>query len=81
MIALHPRLAQVELRQETQGREMAVLRLRTASVIRRWYELCVLAGSECWSEWEGRLIAVESRVRRGETTKAQEAKANKAYGS
>lgn len=80
MIALHPRLAQVELRQESQGREMAELRLRSASIIQRWYELGVLAGSECWSEWEGRLNAVESKVRRGETLKAQEVKVNTAYG-
>ena len=81
LIALHPKLAQVELRQEVQGREMAELRLRTASVIQRWYELGVLAESECWSEWEARLNTVESRVRRGETLKAQEIKANEAYGS
>ena len=81
LIALHPRLAQLELRQEFQRREMAELRLRTASAIQRWYELGVLAENECWSEWEGRLNAVESRVRRGETLRTQEAKANEAYGS
>lgn len=81
LIKLHPRLAQVELRQELQAQEMAELRLRTASLLKRWYELGVLAESECWSEWEGRLNAIESRARRGEALKAQEAKADEAYRS
>ena len=81
LIALLPRLAQMELRQESQGREVAGLRLRTASVVQGWYELGVLAESECWSEWEGRLNVVESRVRRGETLKAEESRANEAYRS
>lgn len=74
MIALRPRLAQIELLQESQAREMSELRARSAEAIQRWYELGVLGESECWSEWEGRVVGVEKRVRREEGMKAKEVK-------
>ena len=79
LIALHPRLAKVELVQESQAREMGQLRTRTASAIQRWYELGVLGEGECWSEWESRAVNAEKRVRRAETEQAQEAKENTTY--
>ena len=69
----------MELLQETQGKELAELRLRSASAIQRWYELSVLDASECWTEWEGRLSNVEKRVRREEGLAAREAEASQAY--
>lgn len=33
-----------------------------------------MGGSECWSEWEGRTVDVEKRVRRVEGLKAKELK-------
>lgn len=79
LIALKPRLARLELLQESQEREVAELRLRSAAAIKRWYELEVLGGSECWIEWEGRMTEVEKMVRRKEGLQARELKANEAY--
>lgn len=59
---------------------MAELRIRSARVIQRWYEVGVLGESECWSEWEGRVVQVEKRVRKGEGRMAKVAEEDKAYG-
>ncbi|KAG7009498.1 hypothetical protein G7Y79_00002g006130 [Physcia stellaris] len=79
LIALKPRLARMELLQESQGKELAELRLRSAAAIQRWYEVSVLGASECWSEWEGRLSNIEKRVRQEEGQAARDSKANQAY--
>lgn len=79
LIALHPRLATVEMLQDAQAREMAELRSRSAAAIQRWYELGVLGESECWMEWEGRVIDVEKQVRRREANLVQDAKEKEAY--
>lgn len=79
LIALNSRLASIEILQTSQAREMAELRVRTASAIQRWYELGVLGESECWTEWEGRVSGVEKRVRREEMRKAQEEKDKEIY--
>ena len=81
LIRLQPRLAKVELLQDSQAREMAELRTRSASVIQRWYEIGVLGQSECWAEWEGRLGNVEKTVRRREIHDAKEEKENEIYES
>lgn len=73
MIALHPRLAKVELLQKSQSDEMADLRYRTAAVLQRWYEVGVLGQGECWSEWEGRVMEVEKATRREEAARSREA--------
>jgi hypothetical protein len=73
LIALHPRLAKAELVQKAQAQEMADLRLRTAAVMQRWYEIGILGQGECWSEWEGRLMEVEKTTRREESARAREA--------
>ena len=72
LISLDPRLARVEVLQESQSRELADLRIRTASCVQRWYDLGVLGGGECWTDWEGRMGTVEKTVRREETTKARD---------
>lgn len=59
---------------------MAELRTRSARVIQRWYEVGVLGESECWSEWEGRVVEVEKRVRREEGRMAKAVEEDKAYG-
>lgn len=76
---MKPRLARLELLQESQEREMAELRLRSVAAIKRWYELEVLGGSECWTEWEGRMTEAEKMVRRHEGLRARELKAKEAY--
>lgn len=65
--------------QEEQGRDVAVLRARSARAIQRWYELGVLGESECWSEWEGRMVVVEKKVRREEGRAAKVVEEDRAY--
>ncbi|KAL8824514.1 MAG: hypothetical protein Q9191_005005 [Dirinaria sp. TL-2023a] len=81
LIDLQPRIARVQLLQESQGRELAALRHRSASLIKRWYELSVLGASECWTEWEKRMTAVEKQVRRQEGRIARDVKTEEAYAS
>lgn len=69
----------METLQNTQAREMAELRARSALAIQRWYELGILGESECWTEWEGRVIEVEKKVRRHEVHQAQDVKEKDAY--
>ncbi|KAL8716430.1 MAG: hypothetical protein Q9220_000337 [cf. Caloplaca sp. 1 TL-2023] len=69
LMALQPRLAELESLQETQIRTMAALRARSANAIQRWYELGVLGQGDCWADWEGRMEECEKRVRRVEGEK------------
>ena len=80
LISLLPRLSKLELLQDEQARDVAELRTRSARAIQRWYELGVLGESECWAEWEGRLVEVEKRVRREEGRIAKEVEEDEAYG-
>lgn len=73
LIALNPRIAKVQQLQDSQAAEIAQLRLRTAETLQRWYEIQVLAGGDCWNEWEERVGEVEKRVRREETARAKSA--------
>ncbi|SLM34782.1 hypothetical protein LPUS_03732 [Lasallia pustulata] len=73
LISLQPRLAKLELQQQSQARELAELRWRTAAVIQRWYELGVLGGGECWTEWEERMEKIEKKIRQTEVMQAREA--------
>ena len=73
LVSLHPRLAKVELLQQSQSEEMANLRHRTAAVLQRWYEVGVLAQGECWGEWEGRVMEVEKAAKREEAARSREA--------
>ncbi|MCJ1298457.1 hypothetical protein MMC08_001247 [Hypocenomyce scalaris] len=75
LIALQPRLGRVELQQESQARDLAALQSRTAAVIQRWFELGVLGGGECWTEWEDRVETVEKKIRQEEVVRAREADA------
>jgi len=58
---------------------MSELRARSAAAIQRWYELGVLGESECWTEWEGRIVEVEKGVRRQEVHRAEDVKERDAY--
>ena len=79
LIALHPRIARLELLQDSHAKELDDLRLRSASLVQRWYEFGVLGGGDCWTEWERRVATVERRVRREEVFRAKEQLATKAY--
>lgn len=81
LIALYPRIARLELLQDSHAKEVADLRLRSASVMQRWYEFGVLGGGDCWTEWEGRVANVERRVRQEEVLRAKEKIATDAYKS
>lgn len=81
LIALGPRILQARRRQQYQAEEVEALRSRSAALLQRWYEIGVLGSSECWSQWESRLMEIEKAVRRGERQAAQEAKAINVYGS
>lgn len=81
LIALQPRINRLEQLQEEQERELSELRLRSARVLKRWYEVGVLAGGECWVEWEGRVMGVEKRVRRVERWRERERKEEEALMS
>lgn len=72
LIALQPRLAAAESTQARQGRELAGLRLRTARVLQRWYDITVMGGNECWAEWDDRLMDAERKVRREEARRESE---------
>lgn len=81
LISLQPRINRLEQLQEEQERELSELRLRSARVLKRWYELGVLAGGECWVEWEGRVMGVEKRVRRVEKWRERERREEEALMS
>ncbi|MCJ1287305.1 hypothetical protein MMC26_006653 [Xylographa opegraphella] len=75
LVILHPRVAEVEVLQDSQAQEIANLRLRTVSVLQRWYEVGILAYGECWTEWDERLMEVEKTLTREEGSRAREATA------
>lgn len=79
LIALHPRLAKLEQLQDSQSKEMAELRARSAKAVQRWYELGVLGQGECWADWEGRMEECEKRVRRLEGGRKRELEDRERY--
>ena len=72
LIALQPRMNQLAAKQDEQGREIAELRVRTAKVLQRYYEVSLLGGGEVWGEWEGRMERVEREVKRVEVARGRE---------
>lgn len=72
LIELMPRMEKLSGVQDGQAREIAELRVRTAKVLQRVYEVCLLGGGEVWGEWEGRIENVERGVRRGEVAVGRE---------
>ncbi|KAL4737730.1 hypothetical protein BDV11DRAFT_191180 [Aspergillus similis] len=72
LIALQPRMNQLAAKQDEQSREIAELRVRTAKVLQRYYEVSLLGGGEVWGEWEGRIERVEREVKRVEVARARE---------
>lgn len=69
LIELQPRLNELAQRQDEQNRAISELRVRTARVLQRWYEIGLVGNGECWAEWEGRLEDVEREVRREEVVR------------
>lgn len=69
LIELQPRLDQLAQMQDEQTRAISELRVRTARMLQRWYEVGLVGDGECWAEWEGRLEDVEREVRREEVAR------------
>ncbi|KAJ5536653.1 hypothetical protein N7513_009839 [Penicillium frequentans] len=69
LIDLQPRMDRVAQTQAEQAAEISELRVRTAKVLQRWYEVGLVGSGECWAEWEGRLEGVEREIRRREVVK------------
>lgn len=74
LVQLQPRLDQLARTQKEQVREISELRVRTARVLQRWYEVGLVGSGECWAEWEGRLEDVEREVKREEVVRERRAR-------
>ncbi|KAL6234953.1 hypothetical protein BDW75DRAFT_240650 [Aspergillus navahoensis] len=72
LIGLQPRMDRLAAKQDEQSREIAELRVRTAKVLQRYYEISLLGGGEVWGEWEGRIESVERGVKRVEVARGRE---------
>lgn len=66
LLALQPRIAQVEEEQLKQAEELSELRKRSGLLLYRWHEILVLSQGRCWVEWDKRMRQVERSVRREE---------------
>jgi hypothetical protein len=66
------RAAKVEVLQESQLREIAALKERSAAVLQRWYSVDILQVGECWADLEARVELVEQGVRRINSAKQHE---------
>lgn len=69
LIELQPQLDRLAQTQTEQAAAISELRIRTARVLQRWYEVGIVGNGECWAEWEGRLEDMEREVRRREVAK------------
>jgi hypothetical protein len=69
LIELQPRMDRLAETQVRQAESISELRVRTARVLQRWYEVGLVGSGECWAEWEGRLEDVDREVRRREVIK------------
>ena len=76
---MRSRIKAAEKEEQEQAKEIAQLRARSAHILQRWYEVSVLAGNECWVEWEGRCEEVERMVRRKERAEREELKEKDMY--
>ncbi|KAF7118791.1 hypothetical protein CNMCM5793_008416 [Aspergillus hiratsukae] len=74
LVQLQPRLDQLARTQDEQARQISELRVRTARVLQRWYEVGLVGSGECWAEWEGRLEDVEREVKREEVVRERRAR-------
>ncbi|KAL4933092.1 putative nuclear distribution protein RO10 [Aspergillus undulatus] len=72
LISQIPRMEKLALVQDAQAKEIAELRVRSAKVLQRFYEVGILGGGEVWGEWEARLESLQRELRRGEVRVARE---------
>lgn len=71
LIALKPRLESVRKLQDEQASQVAELRARSAALLERYCEVGLVAGGECWAEFEDRVEVTEMAVRRMEVARQE----------
>lgn len=74
LVELQPRFDRLAQTQSEQAAAISELRVRSARVLQRWYEVGLVGSGECWAEWEGRLEDVEREVRRTEVIRERREK-------
>lgn len=74
LIELKPRLEKLAKIQEQQVKEVSELRIHSARLLQRWYELGMLGSAECWAEWQSRLEEVDREVKRAEVARDRRAR-------
>lgn len=62
--SLLPRIYRAEVVQQTQAREIADLRKRSAALLERWYLLGIEGVNECFVEWDKRTMVVDKFLTR-----------------
>jgi len=72
LIDLQPRIAKVETLQQSQARDIAVLKQRTSALLQRWYAIDILCTGEYWADVEGKVELMEQQVRRAMATREDE---------
>ncbi|KAL7267565.1 hypothetical protein RUND412_009844 [Rhizina undulata] len=64
LISLLPQIHRLEVVQETQSREIAELRKRSARLLERWYLVGIEGINECFAEWDERTLEVDKVLSR-----------------
>jgi hypothetical protein len=72
IIETQSQAALVEKVQDSQLREIADLKRRSAAVLQRWYAVDILQTGECWADLETRIEQVDRGVRQAELVKQQD---------
>jgi len=63
LILTQSRVAELDMLQESQMRDIASLKERSAAVLERWYSVDVLRIGECWADIESRVEQAEQAIR------------------
>ncbi|KAJ5851809.1 uncharacterized protein N7529_011194 [Penicillium soppii] len=66
LIELQPQMDRLAELQTAQAKQISELRVRSARVLQRWYEVGLVGSGEVWAEWEGRIEGVEREIKRVE---------------
>ncbi|KAL9056507.1 MAG: hypothetical protein Q9162_002882 [Coniocarpon cinnabarinum] len=72
LMSLQPRIIRALAMQQSQSEQHEELHLRSARLLTRWYEQCVVGDGEQWAAWEERLQRVDMRLKRKENAKRRE---------
>lgn len=72
LVALQPRMMQLQQRQYLQAMEISDLRKRSGEMLLQWHELFILGQGRCWADWDTRLRKAERSVRREEVRRSQD---------